>query len=261
MNDVNQRAMATREAVAQYLAASELTLPERAALDELAADVRQRPILDLGVGGGRTVAPLRAISLDYTGIDYAPAMVAATLARHPDAKIEHADACDLSRYPEGHFKLVVFSCNGIGMVSHGDRLRILAAVRRVLAPDGHFVFSNHNRRARVHHRIFELPTFEHGGVSLRSVVRAARFVRHTATRAVNRARNYRRQVATADYAIVNGASHHYGVMLYLIDVVQQHRQLEAAGFVPHTAFDLAGRRVTVDDDPHDDSILYVARKA
>jgi len=258
MTVVNLRAMATDDAMAQYLAASEATPCERIVLDELAAETRGQPILDLGVGGGRTIAPLRAISEDYLAIDYAPSMVEVARKRHPEARIEHGDACDLSSYPENHFKLVVFSCNGIGMVTHADRLRILASVRRVLRADGAFVFSNHNRASPVHHALFELPELELTTDTLRMLVRTARFARHTATRVVNRARNYRRQVATPDYAIVNGASHHYGVMLYLIDLEQQRRQLATAGFATEAAYDLAGRRIT-DGTTIDDTILYVAR--
>ena len=36
--------------------------------------VRGQPILDLGVGGGRTVPLLRAVSSDYVAVDYTPAM-------------------------------------------------------------------------------------------------------------------------------------------------------------------------------------------
>ena len=255
---VNQQAMARRDAVAQYVAADELSPPEHAALAWLADEVRDQPILDLGVGGGRTVAPLRALSRDYLGLDYAEAMVLAARAKYPGVAIDHADACDLSRYAAGHFQLVVFSCNGIGMVSHADRLRILASVHRVLRPGGAFVFSNHNRRAAVHHELFAFPDLELAPNPLRSVVRTARFARETGWRILNRWRNLRHELATRDYAIVNGASHHYGVMLYLIDVQRQRAQLGEAKFGEVIAFDLSGARIV--DDTLDDSILYVARR-
>ncbi len=258
IDHVNQLAMGRRDAVAQYAAATELSPPERAALAELADEVRGRPVMDLGVGGGRTIEPLRALSHDYLGIDYSEAMVAAARAKYPGVAIDHADACDLSRYPADHFALVLFSCNGIGMVAHSDRLRILDSVRRVLRPGGAFVFSNHNRRAAVHHELFAFPALELATNPLRSAVRAARFARETAMRVGNRWRNLRHETATRDYAIVNGASHHYGVMLYLIDLEHQRAQLARAGFTGVIAFDLSGARIAADS--LDDSILYVARK-
>lgn len=257
---VNQRAMATSQAVSQYSAARGLEPSEQAALAPLADEVRGQPILDLGVGGGRTVEPLRAMSQDYTGVDYAEAMVAAARRAHPGVRIEHGDATKLAAaYPANHFQLVVFSCNGLGMASHADRLRILAAVHTVLRPGGAFVFSNHNRNSPVHRARFAWPALELDRTKpVRSLVRTARFARDVAFRAVNRVRHLPLAVETPDYAIVNGASHNYGVMLYLIDRRQQEAQLAAAKLELARAYDLAGREIT--DDTTDDSILYVARK-
>jgi SAM-dependent methyltransferase len=188
-------------------------------------------------------------------------MVEAARARHPGVRIEHGDATKLADiFAPGYFQLVVFSCNGLGMASHADRLRILAAVHRILRPGGAFVFSNHNRSSPVHTARFALPALEldlrHRPV--RSLVHTARFARDVAARAVNRVRNLRHEIATPDYAIVNGASHNYGVMLYLIDLPRQTRQLTDAGFTLERAYDLGGRMLS--GDTVDDSILYVARK-
>jgi SAM-dependent methyltransferase len=261
----NQRAMEAPAAVAQYVAASGLEPSEAAALTyavaALGGDLQNAPVLDLGVGGGRTIAPLRAVSRDYTGLDYSPAMVTAARTRHPGVRIDHGDATKLhDLYARDYFQLVVFSCNGLGMASHADRLRILAAVHRVLRPGGLFVFSNHNRSSPEHARAFALPEIEldlrHRPV--RSAVHAARFARDVAVRAVNRMRYLPHQINTPDYSIVNSPSHNYGVMLYLIDLARQTRQLADAGFDLLAAFDLSGREIT--EDTRDDSILYVARK-
>lgn len=117
---------------------------ERAAFWRLVDAMRGRAVLDLGVGPGRTVPLLRALSADYVGLDYLPAMVAAARARHPQADIRLGDARDLGGFEDGRFDLVVFSYNGIDSVSHEDRQRVLAEVRRVLAPGGVFWFSTLN---------------------------------------------------------------------------------------------------------------------
>lgn len=114
---------------------------ERATHGRIAGEMRHRPLLDLGVGPGRTVALLRALSSDYLGLDYLAPMVEAARARHPGADLRLGDARDLSALPAGHFALVVFSCHGLDSVGHDDRRRVLGQVWRVLAPGGVFWFS------------------------------------------------------------------------------------------------------------------------
>ena len=256
IDTINRSMMMKQDAIDQYVAASELSPPEQVVFQRLATEVRDRPILDLGVGGGRTVGPLRALSRDYIGIDYSPHMVAAAKQRHPDARIDHADARDLAAYPADHFHLVVFSCNGIGMVGHADRLRILASVHRVLRPGGAFVFSNHKPHPNTDK--FELPALQLHANPIRTAARMARFVRATAVRVANRWRNRRHEVRTAEYAIVNSVCHDYGVMLYVIALEHQQAQLASAGFVLETSHGLDGQHAAA--ATRDDSILYVARK-
>lgn len=117
---------------------------ERSAFWRIADEMRGRPILDLGVGPGRTITLLRALSADYVGIDYLPTMVDAARARHPFADIRLGDARSLGGFAAGRFALVAFSYNGIDSVSHADRQRVLAEVFRVLAPGGVFWFSTLN---------------------------------------------------------------------------------------------------------------------
>lgn len=97
------------------------------------------------MGSGRTVPLLRALSADYIGVDYVPAMLAEARARHPGADLRLGDARDLAALPGGHFALVVFSCQGIDSVDHADRPRVLREAWRVLAPGGVFWFSTLNR--------------------------------------------------------------------------------------------------------------------
>jgi SAM-dependent methyltransferase len=120
---------------------------ERVALKYVAVETRCRPILDIGVGTGRTTALLRAISRDYIGIDDNAHMVEICRAQHPDAQISRMDPRNLARFDDNQFALVVFSSNGIDAVSRSDRRRILLETARVLQPNGLFVFCAHNREA------------------------------------------------------------------------------------------------------------------
>jgi SAM-dependent methyltransferase len=118
---------------------------ELGALLSVADRVRSKPILDLGVGAGRTLSLLRLLSDDYVGIDYTPRLVELCLERHPAADVRVGDARDLSSIEPASITLVCFSSNGIDAVDHEDRQVVLDEVHRVLRPGGLFVFSTLNK--------------------------------------------------------------------------------------------------------------------
>lgn len=257
---INRRTMNGRRAVAQYGRGDTLSAAEAAALARVADEAMGRPILDLGVGGGRTVAALRAVSNDYVGVDYSKAMVEATKRRYPGARFVHADARDLAFLADRSIFLAVFSCNGIGMVNHEDRLAILREVRRVLVPGGVFLFSTHNQRCPDHDAGFQLPALEPSANPAKLVVRIARFTRSAAARAYNRWRLDRHSRRGLEYSIINDVCHDYGVMLYYIGLEAQRRQLVAAGFEADAeAFDLEGRLITGDSTHSSITLLARAR--
>jgi SAM-dependent methyltransferase len=118
---------------------------ERAAFAAVASHARNQPILDVGIGGGRTTSLLRLISDDYVGIDYTPAMVDLARTHHPDADIRLGDARDLRDFPDDHFALVVFSFNGLDSIGRDDRLHALGELQRVTRPGGRLVISALNK--------------------------------------------------------------------------------------------------------------------
>lgn len=117
---------------------------ESAAYWRLADRMRGRPILDLGVGPGRTVPLLRSLTADYVGLDYVQAMVNDARGRYPIADIRLGDARDLREFPDGRFAMVVFSYNGIDSVPRDGREQVLREAWRVLMPGGVFWFSTLN---------------------------------------------------------------------------------------------------------------------
>ena len=259
IDSVNLRTMTDAAVVAHYARPWGLSPAEEACFALVAGEAQGKPVLDIGVGGGRTVAALRAISDDYLGIDYSPAMVASCRERFPGVRFEHADARGMAQVADGSIFLAVFSCNGIGMVSHEDRLRILREVHRVLQPGGLFVFSTHNRNSPEYRRGFRFPDLQWSPNPLRLLVRSARFARDTLRRVRNRRRLRPLEIHADDYAVINDVCHDYGTMLYYVSLAQQRRQLADAGFEPDAlAFDLDGAPVE-GDTPHD-SIALVARK-
>jgi SAM-dependent methyltransferase len=258
IDTVNKAAMASDRLVTLYTRNEELWPAERAIYDRVRAEVAGRPILDLGVGAGRTVRPLLDLSADYVGVDYTPEMVAVCRRRYPGVRFEQADARDLSLFAAGHFALVVFSCCGLGMVSHDDRLRILAEVRRVLVPGGAFAFSHHNRASPEARGGFALPAFEPASNPLRMAMRTLRFGREVARALVNHARLRRFEVVTPEYAILNDRVHEHATLLYYITLDKQRAQLVDAGFQPGAeAYDLSGALVT--GESTDNALCLLAR--
>src|SRR5690349_19873791 len=82
---------------------------EEVLLPRLAAAARNLPVLDIGVGAGRTI-PLLAPGRDgYVAVDYLPEMVELARSLHPGVRIEQADARDLSEFADGSFAAVFFS--------------------------------------------------------------------------------------------------------------------------------------------------------
>jgi SAM-dependent methyltransferase len=104
-------------------------------------------ILDIGVGGGRTTPHLAAKAIRYVGIDYVRAMVDNCTAAFPEHSFYCADAVNLCMFEDAIFDVVVFSYNGIDVISPREkRLKCLSEVFRVLAPGGLFIVSSHNSR-------------------------------------------------------------------------------------------------------------------
>ena len=118
---------------------------ELGALMAVADEMRGRPVLDLGVGGGRTVALMRLMSNDYLGVDYSPELVDLCRSRHPDVSVVLGDARDLHMVDTASKALVCFSNNGIDAVDHDGREQVLDEVARVLEFNGLFVYSTLNK--------------------------------------------------------------------------------------------------------------------
>ena len=263
MDEINRRAMGSVEAVGAYAQWNELSTPERLLFERVSDEMRNQPILDIGVGGGRTTAPLLSISRDYTGIDYTEKMVASCQQRFPGVKFLLMDARDMAAFDAESFALVTFACNGLGMVNHEDRLKILDEVYRVLKRGGIFLFSNHNQHCPDHDAGMVLPDIQFSpNTSWPKLVGKFALV---AYRTGVRWRNYKRfsrlDVRNPEYSIINDRCHDYSVMSYYINYKKQRQQLERLGFQKNAeAYDLDGHRIPDDGDTTDSSIMYLARK-
>ncbi|MGW3103342.1 class I SAM-dependent methyltransferase [Streptomyces sp. NPDC001100] len=105
-----------------------------------AAELRPRTVLELAAGtGALTSALLAAVpTASVVATDLNEAMVLAGSAREPRADWRQADAQELP-FEDGGFDLVV--CQ-FGVMFFPDRPAAYAEVRRVLAPQGRFLFNS-----------------------------------------------------------------------------------------------------------------------
>jgi SAM-dependent methyltransferase len=101
------------------------------------------PVLELGVGTGRIAIPIAADGIRIVGVDSSPAMLEVALERAAiaGAKLELRFG-DMRDPPvEGPFALVTIPFRSLlHMHTDEDRRSTLRSVRRLLAPDGRFIF-------------------------------------------------------------------------------------------------------------------------
>ncbi len=227
---------------------------EVAAFLAYAPFIRQRDILDIGCGGGRTTFYLLPIARRYAGCDYSESMVKASLQRFPEADIVQADARNLARYESGSFDCVLFSYNGIDSVSHEGRLQVLAEARRVLRSDGLFIFSSHNRAAITN--ICPAVSFQ------KNPYRLAKSICKYLLGIPNYLKNRGKHCFCAEYALLTDCGANYSLLHYYIDPPTQLRQAEAAGFTPLAMYDLQrGMQLELGaPSPESKHVYYVLQK-
>lgn len=260
VDEINQRTMSRVVLEYDAIVHEGLSELEAGCIESVASAVRGKRILDIGIGAGRTVAPLRAYSQDYVGVDYTREMVEHCQRRYPGVRFVHADARSMHMLEDAGFDLVFFSCNGISMVDHPGRLAILGEVRRVLAPDGIFIFSTCNRQSPLHRSAFIWPRFQSTANPAKLLVRTGRFIGESAFRAMNRLSHIRHEIKCEEYAVINDECHHYRTMLYFISPEQQVKQLRTAGFEgPIAMFAESGK--PADHSNADGTLGFVVRKS
>jgi SAM-dependent methyltransferase len=236
---LNREVFDSDSVIAAYSAADELLAPERAVLDRIGPWLRDRAALDLGVGTGRTTAAIAPLCRRYVGLDYAPGMVARCRERFPGHEIRQGDAGDLSDYTDGSFGFVLFSYNGIDYSDAEGRACVLAEVRRVLAPDGLFLFSSHNL-----HRPPEAPRlfadFTWSNNPLRLAKRAFGSIRYGLRHVTNYRANRGRQCRGDGEAWLVDAAHDYRLLTCYVTPEAQQKRLAEKGLRLHAVLDEDG---------------------
>jgi SAM-dependent methyltransferase len=109
----------------------------------LCAEAGGGPVLELGIGSGRLALPLAALGLEVHGIDASGPMVDRLRAKPGGADlpvtIGDMAVLDVPR-PAAGFAVVLVAFNTFfNLPTEAEQRACLGAVRRLLAPEGHFV--------------------------------------------------------------------------------------------------------------------------
>jgi SAM-dependent methyltransferase len=121
-----------------------IALYEQPGLRGLLPPVAGRRVLDAGCGAGRNCVWLVEQDADVVGLDASPGMLRRARARVPAAAFSLADLVGPLDFEDGSFDIAIAS-----LVMHylHDWVPTLRELRRVLRPDGAFVFSTHHPAA------------------------------------------------------------------------------------------------------------------
>jgi SAM-dependent methyltransferase len=226
VSDLNRRKYEDKHIVSIIRKRKGLQPAERTALELIAGEFRDKWILDIGVGGGRTTPALLGLSANYTGLDYSSAMIRLCKTAFPGVDFRVADARNLAEFAEGSVDLAVFSFNGVDVVDHDGRLKVVSEVHRVLVPGGAFLFSSHNRNSEVR-PAWSRRNFELSGNPAKLALRGWRYFygifNHLAMK--------KHEVDCQEYSIINNEQYCYSMLSYYIYIADQIRQLDAQGFV------------------------------
>src|SRR6267378_3355756 len=95
-DSINRRTYAAEKVVRWYRDLDFIHKGEAVILQRLYPFIKNRKLLDIGIGGGRTTKYLLEISGDYTGIDYTLRLTQIVRNKYPQAAIVCADARELN---------------------------------------------------------------------------------------------------------------------------------------------------------------------
>jgi SAM-dependent methyltransferase len=261
LDQINQRAWNSRDASREFLRSESWIDPgEKAAFEQIADECRDQPLLDIGIGAGRTIPLMMQLSSNYTGIDYTAKLLDHARTRYPNLNLHHMDARDMMALQTDAFALTAFSCNGIDCVNYEDRVLILREMFRVTRPGGLVWFSSHNRDGFQDSVLKLLPRFTPN--PLRYGWRTLRAIRKLPLACYNYTRHARFHRNYEGYSIKTAAAHFFGILIIYTTLAEQRRQLESLGFVVEAVYGCGdGKRIGEDARTSDATWLhFIARK-
>ena len=117
---------------------------EELILESYKDEIKDRSLLEIGVGAGRITPHLTALTKDYIGIDCSTRMLDVARQKFPSARFLVCAAEEMTMFEDHRFATVVFFGNGIDEVEHEQRILIFKEINRVLKKGGLLLLSSHN---------------------------------------------------------------------------------------------------------------------
>ncbi len=233
---------------------------ERRALLSVADLTRGLPVLDVGVGTGRTTALLRLLTSDYRAVDYSPGMVEEFKKNFPSLRATVGDARDLADVADASYALVLFSNNAIDAVPHSDRVAVLDEFARVTRPDGYVVFST-LRRGGASYRETPVMFSRRGDASLVDLtIHNLRTMRHPGY-IRNWLRGRRKAHDHIGWAVGPLAAHGFTLVVHFTTYGDLVSLLSHSGLVAVTIYDNHGHVIDSEDSCADSgNFTVVARR-
>ena len=231
---------------------------EMSVLLSIASAVRGKPILDIGIGTGRTTPLLRLLTDDYVGIDYAANMVKAAKSAFPGVDLRVGDVRDLRDFEDGSKELVLFSYNGLDSIDHEFRAASLANMARVVAPGGYLVYSTLNLESPwARRRPWTLPE-RPAGRGLEGLASWAARLAQWALRLPSNMQNLRRSQALRKqclgWATEPGPGTRWRAVFHFTTVAQEKADLAATGLQLERVITRDG--VDITDQNSTDAIFF-----
>ncbi len=169
-----------------------------------------KSVLDIGVGSGRTTRYFLPFAASYLGTDISLPMLAQCRKDWPAAEIAGLDMRDLAKLAPRRFDFILATSGVLDVLTHEVRLKALADCTALLAPQGLFVFSVHNRHYK---KAGRPPRLEFSGSAIRWPLTVARFVRDCINHRKMKAFEHREE----DYALLNDVVHGLSSVFYYTD--------------------------------------------
>jgi ubiquinone/menaquinone biosynthesis C-methylase UbiE len=248
--DLNKEYYDTPGVAEAYAKGTDLTKAEQFILSYLYEEIKDKAILDIGVGAGRTTPHLTSVSKNYTGIDYSETMLTLCKAKHRETHLLLCDVRKMDIFGKESFDVAYCVLDGLDDVDHEDRMRVLREIHRVLRNTGLFIFSAHNLEAK-----------RRSPYDVRGLVRHHRFrFKRYGLGIMNHLKNKRHERHEEQYSIVNDQTNDFRLLTYYIKKEHQISQLEDVGFSCVEMVSLDGSFIDLNEPCEDHWIYYIARK-
>jgi len=251
---INKGVYASAHIMESYSNLDFILKSEESILRKISPIIKNKKILDIGIGGGRTTKFLLKISRDYTGIDYSAQAVQIAKNKYADVSILCCDARELKIFKDSTFDFVLFSFNGIDSIPHEGRIKALKEIYRVLNKDGFFMFSTHSRDHRDFNKYFKYLWKEKARFNcafIKAYLKALYYLpQHI------KMKGY--EIYADEYAIINDSAHGFSLLHYYIGISEQITQLESIGFSDVEAYDIEGG--LTNNDTVSSWIYYLSKK-